>query len=108
MLFASSVSLVKPNNAAVPHAVCVTYFHNPFHDSESFSRSSWTGGNQLVYGVFSTPSNALAGSAVCAFSLADIARAFQGEFKGQKTANANWLPVKQSEGKGKESVKCYN
>ena len=66
-----------------------------------FSRSSWTG-DRLVYGVFSTPSNALAGSAVCAFSLADIARAFGGEFKGQKNADSNWLPVKQSAGTGND------
>lgn len=48
---------------------------------------------QLIYGTFTTPSNSIAGSAVCAFSLQDISDAFEGNFKEQVTSNGNWLPV---------------
>jgi len=53
------------------------------------------GGNtsQLLYGVFTTPVNAISGSAVCAFSLKDITKVFDGNFKEQAELNANWLPV---------------
>ena len=51
-------------------------------------------GDKLVYGVFTTPDNAIAGSAVCSFRLSDIRHSFdEGPFKGQAGANANWLPV---------------
>lgn len=48
---------------------------------------------QLVYGTFTTPPNSIAGSAVCAFSLQDIADTFEGNFKEQTALNSNWLPV---------------
>eukprot|EP00095_Tigriopus_kingsejongensis_P005690 maker-scaffold158_size296719-snap-gene-1.21 protein:Tk05690 transcript:maker-scaffold158_size296719-snap-gene-1.21-mRNA-1 annotation:"hypothetical protein DAPPUDRAFT_328717" len=51
------------------------------------------GGDKLIYGVFTTPDNAIAGSAICSFRLSDIHRSFQGPFKGQTSPNANWLPV---------------
>ena len=50
-------------------------------------------GDKLVYGVFTTPDNAIAGSAVCSFRLSAIHSAFEGPFKGQSTPNSNWLPV---------------
>ncbi|XP_059474068.1 semaphorin-1A-like isoform X2 [Neocloeon triangulifer] len=50
-------------------------------------------GDQLVYGVFSTPVNSISGSAVCAFSMNDVMRSFDGQFKEQETMNANWLAV---------------
>ena len=51
-------------------------------------------GDKLVYGVFTTPDNAIAGSAVCSFRLSDISYSFdEGPFKGQASANSNWLPV---------------
>lgn len=48
---------------------------------------------QLIYGTFTTPSNSISGSAVCAFSLQDISDAFEGNFKEQVAINGNWLPV---------------
>ncbi|XP_067131237.1 semaphorin-1A-like isoform X3 [Centruroides vittatus] len=48
---------------------------------------------QLLYAVFTTPQNSLTGSAVCAFRLQDIQRTFDGDFKGQKDKDSNWLPV---------------
>lgn len=46
----------------------------------------------LIYATFTTPTNAIPGSAVCAFRLADVERAFDGAFKEQRTPN-NWLQV---------------
>ena len=51
--------------------------------------------DKIVYGVFTTPENAVAGSAICSFRLSDIRHAFdEGPFKGQATGNSNWLPVR--------------
>jgi len=33
------------------------------------------------------------GSAVCAFTLSEIDKSFEGAFKEQKTPHSNWLPV---------------
>uniref|UniRef100_A0A8C2J6Q6 Sema domain, transmembrane domain (TM), and cytoplasmic domain, (semaphorin) 6D, like n=1 Tax=Cyprinus carpio TaxID=7962 RepID=A0A8C2J6Q6_CYPCA len=43
-----------------------------------------------VVGVFTTQLNSIPGSAVCAFSMADIEKAFHGRFKEQKTADSVW------------------
>jgi len=48
---------------------------------------------QLMYGVFTTPSNSIGGSAVCAFSMQSILDTFEGPFKEQETINSNWLSV---------------
>ncbi|KPJ03310.1 Semaphorin-1A [Papilio xuthus] len=48
---------------------------------------------QLIYGTFTTPPNSISGSAVCAFSMQDIADTFEGTFKEQSAINSNWLPV---------------
>lgn len=50
----------------------------------------------LLYAVFTTPSNSIGGSAVCAFRMADVLAAFEGPFKAQADSNANWLPVPES------------
>lgn len=50
--------------------------------------------HQLIYAVFTTPSNSIPGSAVCAFSMRSILDAFEGAFKEQETMNSNWLPVR--------------
>ncbi|XP_034246839.1 semaphorin-1A-like [Thrips palmi] len=50
-------------------------------------------GEELLYGVFTTPVNSIGGSAVCAFRMRDVIAAFDGPFKEQETMNANWLPV---------------
>lgn len=50
-------------------------------------------GEELLYGVFTTPVNSIGGSAVCAFRMRDVIATFDGPFKEQETMNANWLPV---------------
>ena len=47
----------------------------------------------VLYATFSTPVNSIGGSAVCAFRLRDVAAAFAGKFKEQRSSGANWLPV---------------
>lgn len=49
--------------------------------------------NQLIYGVFTTPTNSIGGSAVCAFAMSSVLDVFQGAFKEQETINSNWLRV---------------
>ncbi|KAL4712745.1 hypothetical protein ACJJTC_008042 [Scirpophaga incertulas] len=51
--------------------------------------------NDIIYGVFTTPQNAIGGSAVCAFAMRDIIDAFEGPFKGQESMNSNWLPLEK-------------
>ena len=47
-----------------------------------------------VYALFTTPDNALAGSAICRFDLKEISRNFASSpFKAQADADSNWLPV---------------
>lgn len=48
---------------------------------------------QIIYGTLTTPVNAIGGSAVCAYSVKDILRVFEGSFKHQDSINANWLPL---------------
>uniref|UniRef100_A0A674NL53 Semaphorin 6D n=1 Tax=Takifugu rubripes TaxID=31033 RepID=A0A674NL53_TAKRU len=45
-----------------------------------------------VVGVFTTQMNSIPGSAVCAFSMADIEKVFWGRFKEQKTQDSVWTP----------------
>ncbi|XP_051580431.1 semaphorin-6D-like isoform X5 [Myxocyprinus asiaticus] len=45
-----------------------------------------------VVGVFTTQLNSIPGSAVCAFSMVDIEKVFQGRFKEQKTPDSVWTP----------------
>lgn len=55
------------------------------------------GPTKLIYGIFTTPSNSIGGSAVCAFSLDSIMNIFDGgAFKEQENMNSNWLKVPQS------------
>lgn len=48
---------------------------------------------EIIYGTLTTPSNAIGGSAICAYSMRDILAAFEGTFKHQETMNSNWLPI---------------
>lgn len=48
---------------------------------------------QIIYGTLTTPINAIGGSAVCAYRMADILEAFEGTFKAQESINSNWLPL---------------
>ena len=72
----------------------------PFYFNEVQGTSSTiidtTDGDKLIYGVFTTPENSMAGSAVCAFRLSDINKSFNGQFKSQANSNANWLPVRDT------------
>jgi len=47
----------------------------------------------ILYATFSTPPNAIGGSAVCAFRLREVSDAFSGGFKEQRDMSANWLKV---------------
>lgn len=51
------------------------------------------GVSEIVYGTFTTSTNAIGGSAICAFSMRDVIEAFEGAFKQQESINSNWLPV---------------
>lgn len=54
--------------------------------------------DHVVYGVFTTPDNSIAGSAICAFKLSEITDSFEeGPFKNQETVNSNWLPMSKSQ-----------
>ncbi|CAK6982058.1 semaphorin-6D-like [Scomber scombrus] len=46
-----------------------------------------------VVGVFTTQSNSIPGSAVCAFYMDDIEKVFNGKFKEQRTGDSSWTPV---------------
>jgi len=47
----------------------------------------------VIYGVFTTSPNSIGGSAVCGFRLRDISKAFDGQFKEQRSTSDNWLAV---------------
>ena len=69
----------------------------PSESTTDVVRGSYGGGapQEVLYAVFTTPPNAIPGSAVCAFALKDILETFDGAFKQQETMNSNWLPVPQ-------------
>ncbi|XP_041037547.1 sema domain, transmembrane domain (TM), and cytoplasmic domain, (semaphorin) 6E isoform X2 [Carcharodon carcharias] len=46
-----------------------------------------------VIGVFTTQTNSIPGSAVCAFYMDDIESAFSGPFKEQRSTDSTWTPV---------------
>ncbi|GBP15407.1 Semaphorin-1A, partial [Eumeta japonica] len=73
------------------------YFDEIQSSSELISGvyGSGNGKNDILYAVFSTPQNAIGGSAVCAFSMRDIVDTFEGPFKDQETMNSNWLPLER-------------
>uniref|UniRef100_A0AAY4BZR5 Semaphorin-5A n=1 Tax=Denticeps clupeoides TaxID=299321 RepID=A0AAY4BZR5_9TELE len=47
----------------------------------------------LIYGIFTTNVNSIAASAVCAFNLSSITRAFNGLFLSQENPRSTWLPT---------------
>ncbi|XP_077556479.1 semaphorin-1A-like isoform X2 [Haemaphysalis longicornis] len=63
---------------------------------------------KLIYSIFTTPHNSISGSAVCAFRLEDIQRAFEGSFKGQDDINSNWLPIVNSKVPEPRPGQCVN
>ncbi|XP_064609998.1 semaphorin-1A-like isoform X2 [Liolophura sinensis] len=72
--------------------------------------STYDSGNRsdIVYGVFTTPVNSISGSAICAYRMSDIDAAFRGQFKGQASADANWLPVPEEKVPKMDMHKCVN
>ncbi|XP_061116156.1 semaphorin-6A isoform X1 [Conger conger] len=50
-------------------------------------------GRDVVMATFSTPYNSIPGSAVCAYDMAEVALAFTGRFKEQKSPDSTWTPV---------------
>uniref|UniRef100_A0A8C9SWP6 Sema domain, transmembrane domain (TM), and cytoplasmic domain, (semaphorin) 6A n=1 Tax=Scleropages formosus TaxID=113540 RepID=A0A8C9SWP6_SCLFO len=50
-------------------------------------------GRDVVMATFSTPYNSIPGSAVCVYDMAEIAHAFTGRFKEQKSPDSTWTPV---------------
>lgn len=52
--------------------------------------------NQIIYGILTTPTNAIGGSAICVYKMDDILRVFEGSFKHQESINSNWLPVPEN------------
>ncbi|XP_078234979.1 semaphorin-6B [Pogona vitticeps] len=50
-------------------------------------------GRPVVLAVFSTPTNSIPGSAVCAFDMSQIASVFEGRFREQKSPESIWTPV---------------
>ncbi|XP_077417313.1 semaphorin-6A isoform X3 [Vanacampus margaritifer] len=49
-------------------------------------------GKDVVMATFSTPYNSIPGSAVCAYDMAEVANAFTGRFKEQKSPDSTWTP----------------
>uniref|UniRef100_A0A1B0D2H2 Uncharacterized protein n=1 Tax=Phlebotomus papatasi TaxID=29031 RepID=A0A1B0D2H2_PHLPP len=86
----------------------------PFYFNEIQSASNLIEGryghtnSKLIYGVFTTPPNSIPGSAVCAFSLQDIADTFEGNFKEQSGINSNWLPVNSAKVPDPRPGSCHN
>ncbi|XP_074121419.1 semaphorin-6C isoform X4 [Sminthopsis crassicaudata] len=50
-------------------------------------------GRPALFGVFTTQTNSIPGSAVCAFYLDDIEHGFEGKFKEQRSPDGAWTPV---------------
>ncbi|RLU25323.1 hypothetical protein DMN91_001479 [Ooceraea biroi] len=86
----------------------------PFYFNEIQSTTELISGQyggtsaQLIYGTFTTPVNSISGSAVCAFSLQDIADTFAGNFKEQSAMNSNWLPVQDTKVPDPRPGQCTN
>ncbi|XP_068778352.1 semaphorin-6C isoform X2 [Struthio camelus] len=50
-------------------------------------------GRPAILALFGTQRNSIPGSAVCAFYLADVERAFEGRFQEQRGPDGTWTPV---------------
>ncbi|XP_063085248.1 semaphorin-6B [Cavia porcellus] len=55
------------------------------------------GGRPVILAVFSTPSNSIPGSAVCAFDMRQVAAVFEGRFREQKSPESIWTPVPEDQ-----------
>jgi len=72
------------------------FYFNHLQSVSSIVEGSYNNGQKtkIIYGVFTTPENAIGGNAICAFQISDVLDTFEGPFKEQETANSNWLPVR--------------
>ncbi|XP_008582573.1 PREDICTED: semaphorin-6C isoform X3 [Galeopterus variegatus] len=52
-------------------------------------------GHSALFGVFTTQTNSIPGSAVCAFYLDDIEHGFEGKFKEQRSLDGAWTSVSE-------------
>uniref|UniRef100_A0A8C7DRK9 Semaphorin 6C n=1 Tax=Naja naja TaxID=35670 RepID=A0A8C7DRK9_NAJNA len=52
-------------------------------------------GRPSVFAVFTTQSNSITGSAICAFDMDEVGRVFDGRFKEQKNTDAGWTPISE-------------
>lgn len=66
------------------------------------------GDDSRFYGVFTTASTGLMGSAICTFTIGDIQKAFEGKFKEQATSSSAWLPVISSKVPEPRPGTCVN
>lgn len=75
------------------HRIVYTKNYNVmfFYSTESVYKVD--GDDNKFYGVFTTSTTGLMGSAICTFTLEDIEKAFNGKFKEQATSSSAWLPV---------------
>ncbi|XP_039622918.1 semaphorin-6B isoform X2 [Polypterus senegalus] len=64
-----------------------------FNILQSMTNIVTINGREMVLGVFSTPSNSIPGSAVCAFDLQTLSATFDGTFKMQKSSDNYWTVV---------------
>uniref|UniRef100_A0A8C0G6Z7 Semaphorin 6B n=1 Tax=Chelonoidis abingdonii TaxID=106734 RepID=A0A8C0G6Z7_CHEAB len=67
--------------------------HFYFNVIQSVTDILYLDGRPVVLAVFSTPSNSIPGSAVCAFDMAQVASVFEGRFREQKSPESIWTPV---------------
>ncbi|XP_030640339.1 semaphorin-6B [Chanos chanos] len=66
------------------------FYFNLLHSTSPVIRMH---GRDIILAVFSTPSNSIPGSAVCAFDMEQLAGVFDGRFKEQKSPESIWTPV---------------
>ncbi|XP_061448071.1 semaphorin-6A-like [Rhineura floridana] len=75
--------------------VCAVPGDTPFHFNilSSVTDVFRLGDQDIVLTTFTTPKNSIPGSAICAFRMDDIDKAFAGRFKEQKSAVSIWTTV---------------
>lgn len=61
----------------------------PFYFDE-IQGMAYVESEDMVYATFTTPSNSIPGSAVCAFNMSSITAAFSGPFKHQENPGSTW------------------
>ncbi|XP_078661399.1 semaphorin-5A-like isoform X2 [Branchiostoma floridae x Branchiostoma belcheri] len=64
--------------------------HFPFYYNE-LQATYYNPGEEIIYGVFSTEENGIAGSAVCAYNLSSIEEVFNGSFRYKPNSKSAWL-----------------